>query len=225
MLAFFCVSFHSVPLLAQATAPVPPDAVASMSQGAAPSMTRPSEMVEPALTALQRALSGVRLEKWKMSGELRDAADGDIRSLEQDFRETLPPLLATADSEPGSVAKVLPAVRNVDAVYDVALRVSAMGRLAAPAGQNAALVQALQGLAEARKQMGDQLQAAAVAEESRVGKLQASLRAREATVPVSAPEVAQPVVKPVMKPKKKVVRPKVVVAPGADGGAGPAKQP
>ena len=191
---------------------------AAESAPAAVPMARPTEVLQGPLTALQQALSGVRLEKWKMSGELRDAADGDIRSIERDFRETLPPLLLTADSEPGSVAKVLPAIRNVDALYDVAVRVSAMGRLTAPAAQSAALDQALLGLAEARKRVGDQLQAAAVAEETRVGELQTSLKASQAAVAVAqAPAPAQPVAaKPVVKAKKKV-RPKVV-APAAGAG-------
>ena len=141
-----------------------------------------------------------------MSGELKDAADQDIRSIERDFQETLPPLLATADAEPGSVAKALPAMRNVDAVYDVALRVSAMGRLTAPAQQSAALEQALKGLAEARGKLSDQLQTAAAAEEGRVGELQASLRASQAAVAAAANAglAVTPAAKPVAKPKKKV---------------------
>ncbi len=189
-------------------------------------MARPSEVLQVPLKLLQDALSGVRLEKWKMSGELRDATDGDIRSIEQDFRETLPPLLATADSEPGSVAKVLPAIRNVDALYNVAVRVSAMGRLAAPAAQGAALDKALQGVAEARRQLADQLQASAVAQENRVGELQASLKASQAAAAAAASAAPQQSPAPVLRPKKKV-RPKPAAeaggAVGTAGGSVPAK--
>ncbi len=218
-LVLFTVGFLEVRVFAQAA----PVAAATEGQAAtAAPMTRPSEVLQMPLQQLQDALSGVRLEKWKMSGELRDAADGDIRSIEQDFRQTLPPLLATADSEPGSVAKVLPAIRNVDALYDVAVRVSAMGRLTAPAAQSAALDRALKELAEARRRVGDQLQTAAVAEESRVSQLQASLRASQAAAAAaqqSAAAAAQPVTKPVVKPKKKV-RPKP-----ASPAAAPVTQP
>ena len=210
---------------AAAQAPILP--AAASAPAATASMTRPSEVLQGPLAALQQALSGVRLEKWKMSGELRDAADGDIRSIERDFRETLPPLLATADSEPGSVAKVLPAMRNVDAVYDVALRVAAMGRLTAPAPQSAALDQALLGLASARKQAGDQMQAAAVAEEGRVGELQASLKASQAavaTAQASAAAAGQPAPKPVVKAKKKI-RPKPVAPAAAAAGGTTTPQP
>lgn len=187
-------------------------------------MMRPTEVLGDSLTALQQALAGVRLEKWKMSGELRDAADQDIRSIERDFRETLPPLLATADGEPGSVAKVLPAMRNVDAVYDVALRVAAMGRLTAPQPQSAALDQALQGLADSRKRLGDQLQAAALAEGSRIGELQASLRASQAAAAAAASQpAATPVSKPTTKPKKRV-RPRPAAAP-AGATLAPAAKP
>ena len=219
------VGFSGCRLFAQAGASVAPAAevraAAPRVQAASAPMVRPSEVLQGPLTALQQALGGVRLEKWKMSGELKDAADGDLRSIERDFRETLPPLLATADGEPGSVAKVLPAMRNVDALYDVALRVAAMGRLTAPAAQSAALDRALEGLAAARKQMGDQLQQAAVAEESRVGELQVSLKASQAAVAAANPATAaKPVTTPAVKAKKKV-RPKVV-APAA---AAPMAQP
>ena len=199
---------------AQAPAPTPPDATNSSTRPSA--MTRPSEILQGPLTSLQQALAGVRLEKWKMSGESRDAMDEDIRSIERDFQDTLPPLLATADSEPGSVAKVLPAIRNVDALYDVALRVSAVGRLTAPAQQSAVLEQALRGLQEARRKVGDQLQAAAVAEETRIGDLQTSLRASQAAAAAAAtpPPATAATTKPVAKPKKRI-KPKPVPAPAA----------
>ena len=202
------------------------DPTVTASPGAGAPMTRPSELLQGSLTALQQALSGVRLEKWKMSGELRDAADADLRSIERDFRETLPPLLATADGEPGSVAKVLPVLRNVDAVYDVALRVAAMGRLTAPAQQSGALDKALQQVSDARKQLGDQVQQAAAAEESRVGELQASLKASQAAVAAaqaSAIPVAQPAAKPVVKrkPRPKTVTPAGGAATPAGGAAKP----
>ncbi len=225
------VGFSGYEAYAQVATPIAPAATETQTTASVEApLTRPSEVLQGPLMTLQQALSGVRLEKWKMSSELRDAADGDIRSIERDFRETLPPLLATADGEPGSVAKVLPAIRNVDALYDVALRVAAMGRLVAPAAQSASLDQALQGLAEARKRVGDQVQQAAVAEESRVGSLQASLKASQAAAAAaSAVPVAKPVIPPAPKPKKKV-RPKPVVpATGAGAPAtsasGPAKQP
>lgn len=205
------------------------DPAVSASLVVAAPMTRPSEVLQGPLMALQQALSGVRLEKWKMSGELRDATDGDIRSIERNFRETLPPLLTTADGEPGSVVKVLPVLRNVDAVYDVALRVAAMGRLTAPGQQSVALDQALLQVSEARKQVGDQLQQAAVAEEGRVGELQTSLKASQAAVAATqanAAAAAQPATKPVVKVKRKP-RPKPVTP--ADAGAtapgGGTKQP
>ena len=226
--ALITVGVSGVQVPAQAAAPVAPAADTQAAASVAAPMTRPSETLQVPLKLLQDALSGVRLEKWKMSGELRDAVDGDIRSIEQDFRETLPPLLATADSEPGSVTKVLPALRNVDALYDVAVRVSAMGRLTAPAAQSAALDKALQDVSEARRRVGDQLQASAVAEESRVGQLQASLKASQAAVVAAQQSAAQQQAPaPVVRPKKKV-RPKPAAVTGTSGtatGTAPAKQP
>ena len=182
---------------------------------AAAGMTRPSTLLEPSLTALQQALAGVKLEKWKMPGEMREQADGDLRSIERDFEETLPPLLATADGEPGSLAKVLPVAQNVGAVYDVALRVAAMGKLAAPTAQSAALEQALASLADARRALADQMQANAVAEGKRVGELQADVKTlKEAAAARTAAEAQMPAAKaPVVRVKKAKPRVKPAAQP------------
>ena len=54
---------------------------------------------------------------------MRDEAQANLRSIQKDVSTTLPALLASADSAPGSASKLLPAYRNVDALYDVLLRV------------------------------------------------------------------------------------------------------
>ena len=73
---------------------------------------------------------------------MRSEADTNVASIRRDVETTLPPLLAAADAAPDSAAKALAAYRNVEALYDVLLRVTTAGRMAAPGDQSSALDQA-----------------------------------------------------------------------------------
>ena len=116
----------------------------------------PSATLQPALDVLKQAVSGVRTDKWKTSATVKSETDANLASIRRDLDATLPPLLATADAAPDSAAKVLPAYRTVEALYDVVLRVDAAARLAAPADQTSALDQALAKLDDQRRVLGDQ---------------------------------------------------------------------
>lgn len=181
---------------AQSTAPIsgPP---ASLTAPAARAVL-PSAILRPALEVLKQAIAETNTDKWKGSSAVRDEAQSNLRSIERDVETTLPPLLAAADSAPDSAAKALPAYRNVEALYDVLLRLEAAGQLAAPRDQASALEQALANLNDGRRALGDQLQLDADGQERQVMRLQAALRAVPAPVPAA---VCPPI------PPKKSVKP------------------
>ena len=162
----------------------------------------PSAILRPSLDILKTAIGEMTLDKWKASPAVRTEADGNLRSVQRDLLSTLPPLLAGADAAPDSTAKTLAVYRNVEALYDVMLRLDAAGRLAAPSNQISALDQALASLGDARRALGDQVQANAEGQEARVIHLQAALKA----VPPPAPPPPAPVAC-IPPPKKKVARP------------------
>jgi hypothetical protein len=165
----------------------------------------PSTTLEPCLDALKTAVGEVKVERWKGPGAIRSEAETNISSIQRDVESTLPALLAAADAAPGSTAKALPVYRNVEALYDVLLRVATAARTAAPAEQSSALDQALVGLENGRRALGDQLQKNAETEEKRADRLQAELKAVPPPVPPPPPPV--PVKCPVAPVKKKKVTP------------------
>ena len=183
-------------------------APASPSPATAQTSKTPSAILQPALDTLQQALVVLRLDKWKTSGAVRDETDANISSIRRDLETTLPPLLADADGAPDSVARVLPAFRNIGALYDVLLRVAQVGRLSAPSAQSAALDQAMANLEDGRRALGDRLQVAALAQEKQLGDLKAALRAvppAPAPTPVPCPppppaKKRKPQPKPAQKP-------------------------
>jgi len=173
----------------------------------------PSATVQPALDNLQQTLGTLRLDKWKISAVVRDETDANINSIRHDLETTLPPLLLDADTAPGSVSRGLPAFRNIEALYDVLLRVVAVGRLSAPSPQSAALEQAIVSLEDGRRAFGDSLQVVALAQEKQRNDLQAALRA----VPPAPPPAPVPACPP-PPAKKRKPRPKPAPAPASPQG-------
>lgn len=149
----------------------------------------PSAIMQPALDLLNQAIGTLHPDKWKASDSVRDDAAANISSIRRDLDTTLPQLLATADGAPGSVTQMLPAYRNIEALYDVLLRVAEAGRLSAPGDQRSALESAREKLESTRRALGDRIQAAALAREQQVYSLQAAVRA---IPPAPAPAVCPP---------------------------------
>jgi hypothetical protein len=160
--------------------------------------------MQPGIDAVKDALATLKVDKWKAAGSVKDETVTNLASIRRDVEGTLPGLLATADAAPDTVSKVFPAYRNVDALYDVVLRVSGVGRLAAPAQESNALAQALVSLDEGRRALAGRMQDGAVAGEKQVSDLQAALKAAP-PVAAAAPVPACPT--PAAPPKKTTKKP------------------
>jgi len=137
-----------------------------------PAPATASSLLQPSLDQLRQSLSGLRLDKWKAPGPLREETNGNIGSITRDLDGTLPGLLMTADAAPRVVSKNLPVFRNVDALYDVLLRIVQTADLAAPDGEKQTLHAALSSLDSARRTLGDAIETAAVDSEQQLGQAQ-----------------------------------------------------
>jgi len=137
----------------------------------------PSATLQPSIEILKSAMGTTNVDRWKTSSAIKGEASANLRSIANDVTSTLPALLGAADAAPNSAAKVLPAYRNADALYDVLLRVVVSAHLYAPADQSSALEQALHSLEDSRRILGDQLLQTAQAQDTQAVRLQAALRA------------------------------------------------
>jgi hypothetical protein len=177
----------------------------------------PSGLLQPSLDTVQQTMTAMKLDKWKR-GTVRDEAGTNISAILRDVQTNLPPLLAAADAAPGSMSKVLPVTRNVDALYDVLLRVVEAARVSSPGDQLGQLELALTGLQKARLALDDGLQDQALAQEKQLSDLRASVEAMSAaktaekTTPAASNCTAPT---PAKKPKKKRTTPATVHATGA----------
>jgi hypothetical protein len=110
-------------------------------------------------------------------------------------------LLKTADANPGATSKVLPVSHNINALYDVVLRVVNAARVTAPGDQFTALQGTLAGLERARHALEDRIQEVAAGQEKQIGDLQVALKAQAKLVPVC------PVVEPAQAPAAPAKKP------------------
>ena len=148
----------------------------------------PSQIVQPAISNLLSVLDSVRIEKWKGAGDVRQRAEDNIGSVRRDLDSNLPSLLHVADGAPNSLPAVLPAARNLDALYDVVLRVAESAHSAAPRQQSADLDAALINLEQARRDLNARILTSAQSNESEMKSLRQQLATRAAAPPQQAPE-------------------------------------
>jgi len=202
---------------AQSSATAPP-AAASAAPAAAPPAPAPppppSGILQPSFQAVREALGSLRVERWK-KGSVRDEASDDIHSLLNDMQTNLPPLVQDADGGPGTLSKMLPLAKHVDAVYDVLLRVVEASRMAAPDDQANSLRQAQATLGAARLAFDERMQEAAGVQEKQLSDLRVTVQKQAAfrcPAPPPAPDCPKA---PVKKPVRR--KPATSAAPGASG--------
>jgi len=182
-----------------------PTTAAAPKPNAPAGQVTPSGLLQPALETLGQAVGSVKLEKWK-GGSVRQEAGPNLASIQKDLESTLPSLMKDADAAAGTMSKVMPVSRNVDALYDVVLRVFDAARVAAPVDQVNQLQDAMAGLEKARKALDERLLDLAAAQEKQVVDLQAALKTQ--ATPAPQPVAAAPVCPVVTPPKKKVAKKK-----------------
>jgi hypothetical protein len=136
-----------------------------------------SGLLEPALDLIQGTIAGLNLDKWK-KGNVREEASTNIKAILKDVQTTLQPLLKTADAAPDAVVALLPVSRNINALYNVLLRVEEAARVAGPGDQAEQLQQALIKLGDARRAIEDRIEAAALAQEKQLADLRSTVKAQ-----------------------------------------------
>jgi hypothetical protein len=149
--------------------------VASSNQSA-PAAPKPSELLNPTLSQISQTIVGLNISRWKAPGEVRSATQQNADSIQRDLSGTLPGLLSTADAAPASVSAVFPVYRNIDALYDVLLRISETAQLAAPPNEISSLSSALSKLESGRTDLANAILNASKNTETEVVKLQASIQ-------------------------------------------------
>jgi hypothetical protein len=173
--------------------PAQPDASSAAPPSASTiSAPAPTEALRPVLNHIHETLAGLSVSRWKAPGEVRSVTQRDIDSIQNDLSSTLPPLLSQANTPPPSVAGYFAVYRNIDAVYDVLLRVSETATLAGPQNDATNLQDALANLESARRSLGDAIIQTATNQQQELSSLHTAVAEAEAAAAAAAAKAAPP---------------------------------
>lgn len=164
-------------------------------------------MLQPAVQSLHDTVMGLRFEKWK-GGNVREEGGRNAESVITDVNQTLPELIKNADATPQGLGAALQLSRNVNALYDVALRLLDAARIAAPADQANKMQDAVNTLAGANKALYDHLQKTTVVQETHMVDLETRVKTLTATVAQAQAQPAKTVSDCPAPTVKKTVRKK-----------------
>jgi electron transfer flavoprotein alpha subunit len=155
------------------------------------------QQVSIATAHLRRAIDSINVPKWKAPGDVRQTTESDVDSMQRDVSDTLPALINSALADPAKISPAFSVYRNVDALYDVLLRVSETAQLA---GSNDArlLEDQRSALEDARTQLGAALLQSAQSQDAEVVHLRSA-----AVAPPPPPPAAKTVVDDGPAPKSK----------------------
>ncbi len=129
--------------------------------------------LRPALANVQTAIANLNVVHWKVSGATRTAVQDDIGSMQRDLNGTLPGLMAQAEATPASLSPAFAVFRNLDALYDVLLRVTETASLAGSGADAGNLEDARAGLENGRAKMGTWLLQSIGAQDAQIARLHA----------------------------------------------------
>lgn len=180
--AILLPALRALPSAAQA-APAP--AVPQARSQAANALTDSLQQLSTTLVRLQATLSGMTASRWKAPGDVRQTTQADMNSMQRDLSDTLPPLVAQAKANPAQLAPVFSVFRNVDALYDVLLRVSETAQLAGATNDGRSLEEQRAALESSRRQLGVALLASAQAQDTEVVQLRTAARVPAVAAPAA----------------------------------------
>jgi hypothetical protein len=132
--------------------------------------------LRPALANVQAAIGNLNVAHWKAPSATRSAVQQDIVSMQRDLNATLPGLVSQAEaSGPGVLSPSFAVFRNLDALYDVLLRVSETASLAASGADAGSLEDARAGLEDGRAKLGAWLLQSIGTQDAQIARMQASV--------------------------------------------------
>lgn len=155
-----------------------------------PATTMPldlGESLRPALEIVGSSVSRLQIDHWKVSGSWKAQLQSDADSIQQDLSHQLPALFQQAEASPADLAPQMQVMRNVDALYDVLVRLTMAADLTEKKTDAALLDSALQQLEAARKGAYDRLMQNASSQNQQIVRLKEQLVQSHPTENVAGP--------------------------------------
>jgi len=175
--------------------------------GAAPAAQLPLRELNSTAQRTVSDLERVRVDKWKTDNQTKSQARDNVASLEKNLQAALPELVQQAQANPASVGAAVKLYRNVNVAYDVLASVAESAGAFGSKEEYQALASDLGNLDNIRRDMGNQVEQMASAQDAAYTRLVNQQRAQQAAAAAAPPKKTivddtQPV-KKTTKAKKK----------------------
>lgn len=132
-----------------------------------------NESLRPALQQVGNSIGQINIDHWKLSKSWKVQLQNDADSIQQDLSHQLPDLFQQAQASPMALDAQMRVMQNVDALYDVLVRLTMAANLTEKKSDATLLNGALEQLESARKTATGQLVREAALENQRLVQLQA----------------------------------------------------
>jgi hypothetical protein len=139
-----------------------------------------SESLRPALEQVGHSVGQIQIDHWKVSKGWKQQLQSDADSISGDLSHELPALLQQAQATPAALDAQLRLMQNVNALYDVLVRLTLAADLTERKSDAALLDNALEQLEAARKAATTQLVGAAAQQHRQLTELRARVEAIQA---------------------------------------------
>ncbi len=134
-----------------------------------------NESLRPALEQVGSSVGRIQIDHWKLSRSWKVQLQSDADSIAQDLAHQLPALFQQAQASPEDLGAQMRLMQNVDALYDVLVRLTLAADLTEKKTDAATLDNALQQLESSRKAAAGQLLQAASSQNQQIVHLRAQL--------------------------------------------------
>jgi hypothetical protein len=135
-----------------------------------------SESLRPALQQVGNSVGQINIDRWKLSQSWKAQLQSDANSIQQDLSHQLPGLFEQAQASPTALDAQLRVMQNVDALYNVLVRLTMAADLTEKKTDAALLDSAIERLEAARKTATGQIVQAAALQNQQLVQLQTRMR-------------------------------------------------
>jgi len=159
-------------------------------------------------------IARVRVDKWKTDDRNKDQARNNAESLQRNMQQALPTLIQQVRMNPASVAASLKLYRNLNALYDVLVGFTESAGAFGSKDDYNVLAHDISNLDNIRRNMADQLEQMAAAQDAQVARLTAQIHTQQQAA--SAESVPKRVIVDDNTPAKKTATRKKAVKKPAE---------
>jgi hypothetical protein len=135
-----------------------------------------SESLRPALQQVGNSVGQIHIDRWKLSQSWKVQLQSDADSIQQDLSHQLPGLFDQAQASPAALDAQLKLMQNVDALYNVLVRLTMAADLTEKKTDAALLDSAIVRLEAARKTATGQIVQAAALQNQQLVQLQTRIQ-------------------------------------------------